>query len=153
MRGGIAAALHAFLAPRAEWQVRRGMRVSHRLRRGAGVPARPCSTSFFGGVLRLVRLSIPGRRVNALRRTFHAHGRRRVNAWQRTFYTDRKYKRLATNSEIKRERAVGPYSPPRRGRFNAWRRSLPWRRGPRGASLMAWRISFSKSIRKASRGL
>ncbi len=63
------------------------MRISHRLRRGARVPARPRGPSFFGGVLRLVRLSTLGRTFNATRRNINTHGRRKVNAWQRTFNT------------------------------------------------------------------
>jgi hypothetical protein len=61
------------------------MRISHCLRWGAGVPARPCGASFFGGVLRLVRLVTPsGRTFNATRRNINTLGLK-VNAWQRTF--------------------------------------------------------------------
>ncbi len=63
VRGCVAAPLHALVTPRAERQVGGGMCISHCLRRGAWVSARPCGAGFFGGVLRLVRLSIPGRRV------------------------------------------------------------------------------------------
>ena len=62
------------------------MCISHCLRRGAWISARPCGASFFGGMLRLVwfgrglpndgrqHLVCAGRKVNAWLRIFNAIG-------------------------------------------------------------------------------